>query len=127
MRCLRCGMCCRQTEMELSSSDIQRLVDAGFRPEDFVVMWDGVSRLRNVDGWCYFYDPKERRCKVYRIRPLGCRIYPVVYVDGEGVALDKLCPMRHTVSQKEFMAKAKALKKLLERIDKERVLRQRRC
>jgi len=113
--------------MELSSSDIQRLVDAGFHPEDFVVMWDGVPHLRNVDGWCYFYDSKERRCKVYRIRPLGCRIYPVVYVKGEGVALDKLCPMRHTVSQKEFMVKAKALKMLLERIDKERALRQRRC
>jgi len=109
--------------MELSSRDIQRLIDAGFDPEDFIVMRDGVPHLRNVDGWCYFYNSKERLCKVYRIRPLGCRIYPVVYVEGEGVALDKLCPMRHTVSPKEFMAKAKVLKKLLERIDQERTFR----
>lgn len=119
MRCLRCGKCCRQTEMELSWSDIQRLVDAGFRPEDFVVMQDGVPRLKNVDGWCYFYSPSERRCKVYRFRPMGCRLYPVIYVEGEGFVLDKLCPMRHTVSEREFKMKAKALKRLLAKIDSE--------
>jgi len=41
--------------MELSSDDIKRLVDAGYRPEDFIIILDGVPRLRNVDGWCYFY------------------------------------------------------------------------
>ena len=54
---------------------------------------------------------------------MGCRIYPVVYVEGEGVALDDLCPMRHTVSEGEFRRKARILKKLLEKIERERVLR----
>jgi len=57
------------------------------------------------------------------IRPLGCRLYPVVYVEGKGVALDELCPMRHTVSRGEFRRKARILKKLLEKIERERVLR----
>lgn len=110
--------------MELSKGDIQRLVNAGYTPEEFTIICDGVPRLRNVDGWCYFYSRFEKCCKVYRFRPLGCRLYPVVYVEGEGTALDELCPMRHTVSKKEFMAKSKTLKKLLEKIDKERVFRQ---
>ncbi len=123
MRCSGCGECCRETEMELSSDDIQRLVDAGYSSEDFIVVRDGVPRLRNVDGWCYFYSPAEKKCRVYRIRPLGCRLYPVVYVDGEGVVLDDLCPMRHTVSEKEFKRKARALKGFLERIYGESVSR----
>ncbi|MEM1565847.1 MAG: YkgJ family cysteine cluster protein [Candidatus Bathyarchaeia archaeon] len=121
MRCLRCGKCCRQTVMELSWSDIQRLVNAGFHIEDFVRMYGGVPRLRNVNGWCYFYSVSKRRCKVYKLRPLGCRIYPVIYVEGEGFVLDKLCPMKHTVSEREFKIKAKALKKLLAKIDSERL------
>ena len=123
MRCSGCGECCRETEMELSSDDIKRLVNAGYRPEDFIIVRDGVPRLRNVDGWCYFYSRDEKRCRVYGIRPLGCRLYPVVYVEGEGVALDDLCPMRHTVSGGEFRRKARILKKLLEKIERERVLR----
>jgi Fe-S-cluster containining protein len=126
MRCLRCGRCCRNTEMELSEDDVRRLVRAGYSPREFVVMYDGVPRLRNVDGWCYFYSRSGGCCKVYRFRPLGCRLYPVVYVKGEGVALDELCPMRHTVSKREFSVKAKTLEKLLEKIDREQMLRRRR-
>lgn len=106
--------------MELSSDDIKRLVGAGFCPEDFMVLRGGVPRLRNVDGWCYFYSPANKRCRVYKIRPLGCRLYPVVYVDGEGIMLDELCPMRHTVSEKEFRQKARILERLLEKIYGER-------
>ncbi|MBS7608863.1 MAG: YkgJ family cysteine cluster protein [Candidatus Bathyarchaeia archaeon] len=120
MHCLHCGKCCHRTEMELSLKDIQRLASAGFRPEDFITVHGDVPRLRNVNGWCYFYDPFKRRCKAYKLRPLGCRIYPVIYVEGEGFTLDKLCPMRHTVSEKEFKLKAKTLKKLLAKIDLER-------
>ncbi|MEM3874292.1 MAG: YkgJ family cysteine cluster protein [Candidatus Bathyarchaeia archaeon] len=123
MRCSGCGECCRETEMELSGEDIKRLVDAGYSPEDFIIICDGVPRLRNVDGWCYFYSKAIKGCRVYRIRPLGCRLYPVVYVDGEGITLDELCPMKHTVSKGEFRSKARILKKLLEKIYGEHVLR----
>ncbi|MEM3703795.1 MAG: YkgJ family cysteine cluster protein [Candidatus Bathyarchaeia archaeon] len=121
MRCSGCGKCCRETEMELSGEDIQRLVNAGYNPEDFIAVHNGVPLLKNVDGWCYFYSPADKRCRVYRIRPLGCRLYPVIYVDGEGAALDELCPMRHTVSKGEFGRKAKILKRLLEKVYGERL------
>ncbi|MEM1563203.1 MAG: YkgJ family cysteine cluster protein [Candidatus Bathyarchaeia archaeon] len=123
MRCSGCGKCCHETEMELSSNDIKRLAGAGFRPKDFMVLHGGVPRLRNVDGWCYFYNPANKRCRVYKIRPLGCRLYPVVYADGEGAVLDELCPMRHTVSEREFRRKARILEKLLEKIYSECLFR----
>jgi len=121
MRCSSCGKCCEGTEMELSSDDIRRLEGAGYHRDQFSVLDDHVIRLMNVDGWCYFYSLAERKCRVYRNRPLGCRLYPVVYSVEEGAMVDGLCPMRHTISKQELRRKAKPLIKLLKRIDNGRM------
>jgi len=120
VRCSNCGKCCEKTKMELSSGDIKRLMGAGYRLEDFAVMDDGVAQLRNVDGWCYFYSPAYKKCRIYGKRPLGCYLYPVVYLVNEGAVVDELCPMGHTISEKELRSKAKILDKLLKKIDNER-------
>ncbi|MCU7787420.1 YkgJ family cysteine cluster protein [Pyrobaculum sp. 3827-6] len=99
-RCIKCGICCVGTEMELLAEDIERITSAGYRLEDFAVEKDGVYRLRNVDGHCYFYDPASRSCKIYDIRPIGCRIYPLIF-DGEKVDVDRTCPTWHTVPRRE--------------------------
>ncbi len=109
--------------MELSSEDVERLMAVGYSTKEFVIVRGGVPRLRNVDGWCYFYSRADKKCRVYEKRPLGCRVYPVVYVEGEGFAIDELCPMGYTVSEKELKRKMQTLKKLLEKIDKEREMR----
>jgi len=120
MRCSNCGKCCEKTEMELSSRDIKRLVEAGYRLEEFAVMDDGVTRLRNVDGWCYFHNLANKKCRVYSKRPLGCHLYPVVHLVNEGAMIDELCPMGQTISEQELRTKGKILNKLLEKIDNER-------
>jgi Fe-S-cluster containining protein len=106
--------------MELSSDDIKRLEEAGYRREEFAVMDDGVIRLRNVDGRCYFYHLADEKCRVYGKRPLGCYLYPVVYLVNEGPVVDELCPMRQTISEQEWRTKAKILDKLLKKMDDER-------
>jgi len=103
--------------MELSSNDIRKLVEAGYRPDEFAVMDGCVTRLRNVDGWCYFYSHADKKCRVYTNRPLGCFLYPVVYLVNEGVIIDELCPMGQTISEKELRMKGKILAKLLKEID----------
>ena len=120
MRCSNCGKCCEKTEMELSSEDIERLEGTGYRREEFAVIDDGVARLRNVDGWCYFYSLADKKCRVYRKRPLGCYLYPVVYLANEGTMVDELCPMGQTISEQELRTKAKILVKLLKKMDNER-------
>jgi len=107
--------------MELSNKDIKRLVEAGYRLEEFAVMDDGVTRLKNVDGWCYFYSLTDKKCQVYEKRPLGCYLYPVVYLANEGAMVDELCPMGQTVSEQELRTKAKILDKLLKKMDDERL------
>jgi len=109
--------------MELSKDDIRRLEGEGYHRNQFSVLDDHVVRLRNVDGWCYFYSLAESKCRVYRNRPLGCRLYPVVYSTDEGAMVDELCPMGHTVSERELRTKRKILVKLLKRIDSERKCR----
>jgi len=120
MRCSHCGKCCEKTEMELSSNDIKRLEEAGYRREEFAVIDDGVTRLRNVDGCCYFYSLADKNCRVYMKRPLGCYLYPVVYLADEGAIVDELCPMGQTISEQELKTKGKILDKLLKKIDNEK-------
>jgi Fe-S-cluster containining protein len=100
--------------MELSSRDIKRLEEAGYHQVKFTVTGiDDITRLRNIGKWCYFYNHVEKRCRVYKDRPLGCDLYPVVYSIGEGIIIDELCPMGETISEHELKTKGRILIKLL--------------
>lgn len=119
MRCSNCGICCEKTAMELSSEDIEKLEKMGYRLEKIAVTNNGATRLRNVDGYCIFYSRADKNCQIYEKRPLGCYLYPVVYLTNEGAIVDELCPMEHTISDKELRKKGKILEKLLKKIDNE--------
>jgi len=120
MRCLRCGICCRKTEMLLSTANIERLERKGYRKE-FFARFDGkgYAKLRNRQGYCVFYDFEKRRCKVYADRPLGCRIYPVVYDEARGIVVDPICHAQGTVTEQEKSVKGKKVIILLAKIDSE--------
>jgi Fe-S-cluster containining protein len=103
--------------MQLCKTDIERLERRGFKRDDFVLRGaDGIHRLRNTGGYCYFYDQKNRRCREYPRRPLGCVIYPVnMSFDGE-VVVDELCPEASSVGREEFDGKGRRLRRLLDTI-----------
>ena len=117
MQCSSCGMCCEETMMELSSEDIKRLEGNGYRVGEFVIIDDGVTRIRNVNGYCFFYSRAGKKCLAYDKRPWGCYIYPVIYMENEGAIVDTLCPMGYTISKRELRTKGKKLNKLLKKID----------
>ena len=120
MRCLRCGVCCRETEMLLSAEDIERLERKGYSKE-FFARFDraGYAKLQNRQGYCVFYDVEKRRCKVHADRPLGCRLYPVIYDEAKGIVVDAICHAQDTVSEKQKVKRGRKVLKLLERIDAE--------
>lgn len=122
MHCSNCGICCKKTEMLLSNSDNERLERVGHNKQNFV-RYDklGFARLRNHNGFCVFYDVAKHRCGIYRHRPTGCWIYPVIYKEQEGIAVDDLCPMKNTVSEIELKRKGKKVIELLQRIDNEAI------
>ena len=106
--------------MLLSQEDIARLKTAGYLSEKFQRHdRQGYAKLRNWKGNCFFYDVKRRRCKAYRLRPEGCRLYPVISSVEDGIIVDELCPMGNTVSEKEKEATGKKVVRFLAVIDQE--------
>jgi len=120
MRCLRCGVCCKETEMLLSEKDIERLERKGYR-RDFFVRFDpeGYPILRNHNGYCVFYDAEKRGCKVRGNRPLGCKIYPVIYDEKKGISIDYICPNYRLITEKQKAKRGKKVLKVLKIIDAE--------
>ena len=120
MHCLRCGACCKETEMLLSTKDIERLEKKGYARTFFVQFdLDGYATLRNHRGYCVFYDTEKRRCKVRAHRPSGCRIYPVIYDEDKGIIVDAICPSRNSVTDKQKVKRGEKVLKLLKKIDAE--------
>jgi Fe-S-cluster containining protein len=106
--------------MLLSEEDMRLLERAGHTRERFV-RYDkhGYAMLRNRKGYCVFYDVERSRCKAYTFRPLGCRMYPVVYSEENVAVVDELCPMGRTVSKAELGKKGERVSELLGRIELE--------
>ena len=106
--------------MLLSAEDIERLERKGYRRE-FFARFDraGYAKLRNREGHCVFYDVEKRRCNVYADRPLGCRLYPVIYDETKGIVVDSICHAQGTLTEGKKERKGKKVFKLLEKIDAE--------
>lgn len=118
--CLRhkCIKCCCETQMPLSAADTRLLEDAG--KSGFCAAQDGWLQLRNEGGRCVFHDGSG--CTVYKERPQGCRLYPVVFNEALGKAeQDPECP-----HGKEFPLSGKerrAVQRLAGRLCAERAAR----
>ncbi len=87
--------------MELLPEDIERLISLGFRLRDFACYKAGYVRLKNVNGHCVFFDERAKSCRIYPYRPIGCRLYPLIFDDVLGVTIDEECPMAYTIDEKE--------------------------
>ena len=118
MRCSNCGICCTETEMLLSKKDIARLEKRGYKSCEFSrIDEQGYAELKNNEGYCVFYDLKNRCCRVYDDRPQGCRVYPVILDEDVGIVLDTICDCRGSVKAQEKQLNGKKVVKLLEIID----------
>ncbi|HIQ03356.1 MAG TPA: YkgJ family cysteine cluster protein [Desulfurococcales archaeon] len=96
-----CGKCCYNTEMPLTRSDIDRIKRLGFKENYFTVYRNGIPHLKNVNGHCVFLDPETGMCRIYKYRPLGCRLYPLVYsLDSRRVIVDSECPKSRSIDEK---------------------------
>ena len=117
MKCLpKCIKCCYNTEMVLTEEDIDRIERLGIDKYNFMVIKEGLPRLKNVEDHCIFLDVKNKRCSIYRYRPLGCRIYPIIYDVEQGFIVDEICPAKDSITQNEFRRKVLRLKELLHNI-----------
>jgi Fe-S-cluster containining protein len=119
-KCEHCGKCCYDTEMILSSQDIDFIIKNSskvLKKEDFTFKNnDGFYRLKNQMGYCVFLDITSNKCKIYEFRPQGCKFYPLIYDFFKSKCiLDEDCPRTHLFYQnrKEFETICKKLKKFI--------------
>ena len=128
-KCNECGICCYNTEMILSESDIKLILTKSYIPNlkesDFITKNNGTFyKLKNINNYCYFFEITSKKCKIYDIRPQGCRFYPMIYdQDKEKCILDNDCERKELFYQdsikftntclklKEFLKKDLLLKK----------------
>jgi Fe-S-cluster containining protein len=76
--CKRCGECCKGSP-RLSQEDIERIMELGVKPEQFVEIINNVSYMRIWQDQCVFLDWKadgKAFCRIYDSRPRICRLYP---------------------------------------------------
>ncbi len=68
-------------------------MNLGLKEDFFAVEFRGFKKLRNSSGRCVFHDGEQ--CTIYSNRPLGCRLYPVIFdEDLNHPVMDRLCPFR---------------------------------
>jgi len=95
--CEDCGKCCLDTEMILSENDIDLIIKhfkSKLKKEDIVRLnKDGYSQFQNISGHCIFLDIDTKLCKIYEVRPEGCKFYPFIYdLEMNKCKYDNDCP-----------------------------------
>lgn len=106
--------------MLLSEEDIARLEINGNPKSTFTrIDKHGYAALRNRNGHCVFFDPEKIRCRIYALRPAGCRVYPVILDEAKGIVTDDICRAHTTVTEDEKLRRGKKVVALLKRIDAE--------
>lgn len=74
--------------MTLTEEDIRRINSLGFK--DYCELVDGYIQLININGRCFFF--REGRCLIHTDKPLGCKLYPLVYdIDKDEVVFHDFC------------------------------------
>lgn len=103
--------------MILAPSDVARLEKLGYSRQEFAVFDGRFYRLRNIGGYCYFYDRRSGLCRVYPYRPLGCAVYPIVYdPEAKEVTVDLECPLAKDTSKQEMAKAREVLEKLIKEL-----------
>lgn len=101
--------------MLLLKDDVQRIVNLGFKEDFFAVNVRGFNVLRNSNGRCVFHDGAQ--CTIYPNRPLGCRLYPVIFDENLNRPVkDGLCPFRAEFPL-QFKAKEESARLYLKLLD----------
>lgn len=82
--CQGCGRCCGGEPGEIWVTPAERakiaaelgMDEASFRKECLTRI-DGRCSIREKENYdCLFLDGETKRCKIYKVRPLQCRMFP---------------------------------------------------
>jgi hypothetical protein len=94
--CSGCGWCCSKTsKVVVLQADVDRISRAlKKKPEELFKLENGVWTIKEGHP-CQWWNPRNRRCGIYNIRPEVCRLWPLAMNE-------KGQKMLHTVAECEF-------------------------
>jgi Fe-S-cluster containining protein len=136
--CLRCDVCCRFPEREsflrpyFTPQERERAIASGLDADLLPEPAGGKIRLiphPAGEGYiCPAFDPATQYCRIYSVRPLDCRLYPLALMrDEEGrgrlLGLDSKCPyVQDAVNEPQLMTYARRMARRLAEPSLARVL-----
>jgi len=95
-QCLRCDECCYFDNEErgpiLFEEELTRVKTLA-KNRDFEIRYrelsiNGVRVYRwLIKGYCPFYDKEGRACTIHSMKPLSCKMYPLLYNPNTGEVL----------------------------------------
>ena len=103
--------------MPLTREDIEKIKSLGYDIGEFAVRVDGEFRLKNENDKCVFLDDKGL-CKIYDYRPLGCRAYPMIIMNGSCKPDYDVCPYADLVDTEDIEVGCKLARYVISRIDR---------
>ena len=105
--CIRCGTCCKFTEIILSNREINAISNhLNLSPETFIkkylikkeihktrtvfndnfeIQGEVLILKKNIDNLCPFYEIEDGKasCMIYHYRPIVCRLFPFTWKTSE--------------------------------------------
>jgi Fe-S-cluster containining protein len=94
--CKTCtDVCCERTTYKLTNEDFF----ASPIPISIIHKKDGMVQLPKP---CPLYSTYHQRCSFYENRFTGCRIYPVVFIDGK-IGIDRSCPGHKEITREQIV------------------------
>lgn len=101
--CLKCDICCRFLDEKSAwrpafTQEEKRQISAELK-------FDNTQRIKLIPYKkdlfiCPCFCPKTNRCHIYSLRPLDCRLYPLLLLKKDQVlflGIDKKCPYSKTL------------------------------
>ncbi|MFW9901401.1 MAG: YkgJ family cysteine cluster protein [Candidatus Thorarchaeota archaeon] len=118
--CKDCGKCCIETEMIVSEDDINLIMKEcqNHLPKQkfYFKNEDNLLQLKNIEGYCVFFEKNSKTCNIYKYRPQGCKFYPLIFdFERKKCIYDKDCPRTHLFYKRKgtFKRTCKNLRKFL--------------
>jgi Fe-S-cluster containining protein len=98
--CLDCeGHCCKLGGVVATQNEVDAITKLGY-PNYFVQLSNDVCGIEwENDGSCPYL--MNGLCSIYSVRPLGCRIFPVIQDQNHDVTLIE-CPLSFSISDNEI-------------------------
>ena len=105
--CAECDShCCKLGGVVATRNEVDAVLAAGY-PNYFMRLSEEVYGTEwSDDGHCPYLE--QSKCSIYSVRPLGCRMFPVVQTQRGDIVLIH-CPLRSQLSDQEISRRKKLL------------------